>query len=68
VYLLLINTKIIAKLNKTIAEKKNLKKIIVIIENSSNNPNTITGIKDQRILAIIKNKIFLFCIISSLII
>ena len=45
-YLLLINTKIIAKLNKTIAEKKNLKKIIVIIENSSNNPNTITGISD----------------------
>jgi len=62
-YLLLYKINRSAKANKTIAEKKNRKKIIVMIENSSNNPKTITGTKDHRILAEIIRRKFLFCII-----
>ncbi|GAG88288.1 unnamed protein product [marine sediment metagenome] len=43
----------IASINKTIAETKNLRKMIVIIEISLNNPNTITGIRLHRTFAAI---------------
>jgi len=37
-----------------------------MIENSSNNPVTMTGTKDHRMLETIIRRIFLFCIILNL--